>query len=95
MPITDKGRQNASSPIATVKIYPAFAAAFANMFAGVSKGPHERQKGGKNLSPLFGFYANDTLLVWFQTITATIEQGYAPFWGDNKNHGRVRAHHAF
>ena len=61
------------------------------MFAGVSKRPHERQTGGKNLSPLFGFYANDT----FQTITATIEQGYAPFWGDDKNHGRVRAHLAF
>ena len=36
------------------------------MFAGVSKRPHERQTSGKNLSPLFGFYAKDTLQYSFK-----------------------------
>ena len=57
LPITDKVRRNASSLVATVKLYQAFAI----MFAGVSKKPLERQTSVKNLSPLLRFYANETL----------------------------------
>ena len=55
-----KQRQNASSPIATVKLYPGF--------AGVCNRPHDRQLDGKNLSPLFRFCASDTPLDGFKPL---------------------------
>jgi len=59
---TDKDWQNASSLVATVKLYPAFARAF----SGMNIRPHDHQSNGKNLSPLFGFFAIDELCNGFK-----------------------------
>ena len=50
---TDKNSQNASSPVATVKLYPAFV----RTVSGMTIRAYDRQSDGKNLSPLLRFYA--------------------------------------